>query len=332
MKKNILVIGTGSIANRHIKNILRIDKSSTIDVLSGNYDRSCIFCKQFKRYKIKPTRYNNVINKDYTHVVIASNTLLHNKYIRNFANKKNYIYCEKPLPFDKYFNFLRSFSTKRKNREKIKIGFQFRFNPAINFLKKELKKSVNKNVYLVLFYCGQNLKNWRKNSNYKKLYAAGRKTLASVHWELCHEIDILQYIFDKPKKLFSKLTSTNKLNLKISDVAITTFKLKNASASCVISVEMLSPVLYRKLIVGTTNNYYELDLVKNIVIKKNKKTFKYIFKKDRNLMFADYMKCFLSNKKKSKKFDFATLKDGINVTQIIKTMIKSDKTKKFISI
>ena len=65
---------------------------------------------------------------------------------------------------------------------------------------------------------------------------------------------------------------------------------------------------------------------------KNKKTFKYIFKKDRNQMFADYMKFFLSNKKKSKKFDFATLKDGINVTQIIKAMIKSDKTKKFISI
>ena len=332
MKKNILVIGTGSIASRHTKNILRIDKSSTIDVLSGDYDRSCIFCKQFGRNRIKPIRYNNVIDKDYTHVVIASNTLLHNKYIRNFANKKNYIYCEKPLPLDKYFNFLRSFSKKIKNKEKIKIGFQFRFNSAINFLKKELKKSVNKNVYLVLFYCGQNLKNWRKNSNYKKLYAAGSKTLAAVHWELCREIDILQYIFDKPKKLFSKLTNTNKLNLKISDVAITTFELKNPSASCVISVEMLSPVLYRKLIVGTTNNYYELDLVKNIVTKKNKKTFKYIFKKDRNQMFSDYMKCFLSNKKKSKKFDFATLKDGINVTQIIKAMIKSEKTKKFISI
>ena len=49
-------------------------------------------------------------------------------------------------------------------------------------------------------------------------------------------------------------------------------------------------------------------------------------------MFVDYMKCFLSNKKKSKRFDFATLKDGIHVTQIIKAMIKSDKTKKFIGI
>ena len=36
MKKNILVIGTGSIASRHIKNILRIDKSSTIDDISDN--------------------------------------------------------------------------------------------------------------------------------------------------------------------------------------------------------------------------------------------------------------------------------------------------------
>tara|TARA_B100002003_G_C13851968_1_gene417526 strand:- start:346 stop:639 length:294 start_codon:yes stop_codon:yes gene_type:complete len=97
-------------------------------------------------------------------------------------------------------------------------------------------------------------------------------------------------------------------------------------------MEMLSPVLYRKLIVATTNNYYELDLVKNIVIKKNKKTFKYIFKKNRNQMFIDYMKYFLSNKKKSKKFDFATLKDGLNVTQIITTMIKSNKTNKFINI
>ena len=32
------------------------------------------------------------------------------------------------------------------------------------------------------------------------------------------------------------------------------------------------------------------------------------------------------------KFDFATLKDGLNVTQIITTMVKSNKNNKFISI
>ena len=332
MRNNILSIGTGSIAKRHVENIFKIDKNNKIDVLSQNFQRSKTFCKKFEKFKIKPIKYCDIDNKNYSHIVIASNTLSHNKYIKFFAKKKKNIYCEKPLPPDEHFDFLKSFSKIKKNNEKIKIGFQFRFNPAIDFLKKELKKNINKNVYLILFFCGQNLKNWRKNSNYRKLYSAGEKKLAAVQWELCHEIDSLQYIFDKPKKLFSKLTSTNKLNLKISDVAVTTLKLKNPSISCVISLEMLSPVLYRKLIVATTNNYYELDLVENIVIKKNKKTFKYVFKKNKNQMFFDYMKYFLSNKKKSMKFDFATLKDGLNVTQIITTMVKSNKNNKFISI
>jgi len=332
MRKNILSIGTGSVAKRHVKNIFKIDKNNKIDVLSKSFRRSKTFCKKFKKFKIKPIKYCDIDNKNYSHIVIASNTLSHNKYVKFFAKQKKKIYCEKPLPLDRHFRFLKTFSKIKKNNENIKIGFQFRFNPAINFLKKELKKSINKNVYLILFFCGQNLRNWRKNYNYKKLYSAGKKELAAVHWELCHEIDSLQHIFDKPKKLFSKLTNTNKLNLKITDVAVTTLKLNNPSISCVISMEMLSPVLYRKLIVATTNNYYELDLVKNIVIKKNKKTFKYIFKKNRNQMFIDYMKYFLSNKKKSKKFDFATLKDGLNVTQIITTMIKSNKTNKFINI
>ena len=51
-----------------------------------------------------------------------------------------------------------------------------------------------------------------------------------------------------------------------------------------------------------------------------------------NMYDPSYMKYFLSNKKKSAKFDFATLKDGLNVSQIITTMIKSNKTNKFINI
>ena len=133
MKKNILVIGTGSIANRHVENILKIDKSSTIDVLSRDYHRSNIFCKKFKKYNIKPAKYYNINSKVYTHVVVASNTLSHNKYIQNFANKKNYIYCEKPLPFDKYFNFLRSFSKKKKIKKKLKLVFNLGLIQQLTF-------------------------------------------------------------------------------------------------------------------------------------------------------------------------------------------------------
>ena len=53
MRNNILSIGTGSIAKRHVENIFKIDKNNKIDVLSQNLQRSKTFCKKFEKLKIK---------------------------------------------------------------------------------------------------------------------------------------------------------------------------------------------------------------------------------------------------------------------------------------
>ena len=80
MRNNILSIGTGSIAKRHVENIFKIDKNNKIDVLYQNIQRSKTFCKKFEKFKIKPIKYCDIDNKNYSHIVIASNTLSHNKY------------------------------------------------------------------------------------------------------------------------------------------------------------------------------------------------------------------------------------------------------------
>ena len=79
--------------------------------------------------------------------------------------------------------------------------------------------------------------------NYKKLHSAGNNYYGSVNWELSHELDILQFIFDKPDKIFSKFTKTNYLKINATDLSITTLKFKNKKTNCVIALEMLSPVL-----------------------------------------------------------------------------------------
>ena len=48
-KKNILIVGTGSIAERHLKNIISINSSLNISILSGNYIRAQKFSKKFKK-------------------------------------------------------------------------------------------------------------------------------------------------------------------------------------------------------------------------------------------------------------------------------------------
>ena len=175
-------------------------------------------------------------------------------------------------------------------------------------------------------FCGQNLKNWRKNSNYKILFSAGNKNYGSVYWELSHEIDLINFIIGKPSLVYSDHKNTNYLKIKVNDLSNTILNFKNRPISCSISLEMISPILYRKLIIVTLSNYYELDLIKNIVTKKNKKksqSFK--FKSDRNKMFKDYMRNFLNNKRYSELFPFSNLQDGIDTTKIIKAMERSNK-------
>jgi len=334
MKNNVLVMGTGSIAQRHVKNILKIKDNCNICVCSKSFIRAKNFCKKFKKKNIYPEKMENLSKVNYTHVIIASSSSLHNRHLRKFMFKKNNIYCEKPLPNDKNLNYLTKTIKKRNLNKKIKIGYQFRFNPVIKFLKKELKKKVNNKIYLIKFYCGQNLKNWRSIKNYQKLYSAGKNYLASVNWELSHELDSLNFIYKKPKKIFSSLSSTNYLNLKVKDVSVSTLKFKDPRVTCTITSEMLSPTLYRKLIVITTKNFYEADLVKNSLIKKDfkNKIKKYSFDPDRNYMFFIFMKKFLNNEKKSRNFDFTTFNDAAHITKIQKKMDQSHNKGKFLSI
>ena len=301
MDNNILMLGTGSIAKRHIQNILSTKKKKNIYIYSKNFLRSKNFCSHFKKKNVFPLQ--NLKNTfKFNHVFIASNTSLHNKSLIEFIDKKNCkIYCEKPLPNDKNFKLLKQLSKNNKNNKKISIGFQFRFNPLINFLKKELQKTENKKINFIQFNCGQNLNDWRKNYDYTKYHSAGNKKYSSVFWELCHEIDILNYIFEKPKKIISIFSKSNELKIDSHDISVTSFKFSKKKTICVISVEMLSPILYRKLTIATSNNYYEADLVKNVLIKKNKnKEQKFMFNTNRNYMFKACVENFLDTSKKKK--------------------------------
>ena len=81
----------------------------------------------------------------------------------------------------------------------------------------------------------------------------------------------------------------------------------------------------------TKSNYFEADLINNFIIKKIKKLFLKKFHIPRNLIFIEFMKKFLQNKKYSDSFPFSRLKDALIVTKIIKTMINSNKQKKLIN-
>ena len=90
--KKVLVIGTGSIAEKHIKNLLELNYKVSIYSESKN-----------KIKKIKNLNYLDNLKKlhIFEFVILANATNKHLKYLKILIKNKKHIYCEKPIYFKK---------------------------------------------------------------------------------------------------------------------------------------------------------------------------------------------------------------------------------------
>ena len=122
MVKKILIIGRGSISSKHILALKLISK-------------------KFKIINISSRKFNNNYAKQnfFDIIVICSPSSFHYKHMQiveqNFKDIK--VLIEKPL-FDKFYKI----KTKMKN--KYFVGYNLRFHPVINFLKKKIS---NKKIF-----------------------------------------------------------------------------------------------------------------------------------------------------------------------------------------
>jgi predicted dehydrogenase len=265
----ILLIGYGSIGKRHEEVLLNISDTYSVDIVT----------KQHLKNKITFVSLSEVKQLDtYDYFVIASETVKHYEQLKyldvNVQNK--IILCEKPL-----------FETN-KNIEiinnKVYVGYVLRFHPLLNKIKSFM---ADEKVLSAHINCGSYLPSWRPNSDYTKLYSANKKQGGGVLLDLSHEIDYVQW-------LFGNLTEIKSYQAKISDLKIdsddfTSLIAKtNTNVFVNISIDYISKITHRTMIINTIENTYSLDFIKNTLIKKNKKGVETILNADdlaRNDMF-----------------------------------------------
>ena len=175
MKLRILLIGTGSVALRHLKNIVKLYPSLKEVYIYSNKIKRALWFKNFTKLKFLKIITTLKVKKNFfTHLIIASNTATHSLYIKKLYDNIENIYCEKPIGYDSNFKFLEKLSKKKVTNERIKVGFQWRLNPTIKYIKEYIKKN-KKYIYQIDIDIGQNIKDWRKNSQFKKLHYSGKK-------------------------------------------------------------------------------------------------------------------------------------------------------------
>ena len=176
-----LIIGYGSIGAKHGQILRKIKKIKSIFILTNQkIPREFKKCNSLKEIK--------KINPDY--IILSSETKKHYKQLK-FINKNlkdKIILVEKPI-FEKHYKF-------HKPRNKIFVGYNLRFHPIIQKIKKIVNK---KKIYSINSYCVSNLINWRKNKQYFNSSSAKKKDGGGVTLDLSHEFDFITWIFGKMK-------------------------------------------------------------------------------------------------------------------------------------
>ena len=238
----VLIIGLGSIAEKHIKSLKKINpKIELFAFRSGlsknvNLNAIDIYCKDQIPY-------------DLDFILVCNPTYRHYETILEFMFLGKPFFIEKP-----------SFMTMEEGEEMVTlvkskgirtyVGFNFRFHPVIRWLKNNLNEF---NLLEVNIYCGSYLPDWRPGKNYSEIYSAKKEMGGGVNLDLIHEIDYALWLFGRPLRSTSFFSKVSSLNIDSYDY--THYLLE-----------------YSNMHVSITLNYYRRDSKRCIELVTDKKT------------------------------------------------------------
>jgi len=296
----VLLIGYGSIGRRHEEVLLSFPEISTIDIVTR---QTLPQKKIFKHLR----DVENIGQYDY--FVIASETHKHYEQLEylenNLSNKL--IFCEKPL-----FDTSKCLHVGKNN---VFVGYVLRFHPLLQKLKQFLG---NETVINVNVSCGSYLPTWRQNVDYRDSYSAKKEKGGGVLLDLSHEIDYVQWFFGKVIELKSYQLHISDLEIDSDDMVIFIGKTeRGVLVNC--SIDYISKITHRRMIVDTNDQSFELDFIQNRLIQKSRNGQEECYEcptLQRNEMFEQMHRSILGDKQKVCSFNEAqSVMDTIKIIQ-----------------
>lgn len=308
---NVIIFGSGSIAEKHLQNCLKLN----INVF--------ILTKSLKRKKKLIRKYKKIIFIDdlksvksdfFSFGIIANQTFEHLKYIKFLSQKKINIYCEKPISNkSKNLKFLED--KIKKNRIIFLSGYQLLEDPIIKAIKSKIK---GEKINSFNFRVGNNYKYWRNEKSRKDSYYLNKKKGGGVINELIHEINLINYLFKEIKKI---KTFYKKDKEKFFDhTAVSIIETKDKIIGTLYQ-DMVSENYFRNFQIITKNFTIEYDFGNKFYELKKKNLNKKIFlkKSTQNDLLKKRLVKFI-DLLKTKKNDIEDFKRSIQDLRVVKQM------------
>ena len=321
----ILVIGSGSIGQRHIKNLKSLGIKD-IQVFDSNKKLLKLVEKKFD---IKVQNKLNFDQIDCTLICTPPNS--HIKLAKLALENNSNVFIEKPLSNSlKNINIISKIA-KKKSLE-IFVGYVFRFDKGLIKINEILKKNGIGDIVSFDAYEGWHLSNWRPWQKFEKSYTSSKRMGGGIILDGSHELNYLQWMGGQIDYVFSFYQKIPKMNVETEGISeiLTQF---NSKVIGRIHLDFINPKYNRHCEIlgnkGSINWSYE-DLSFDIQkINGKKRSVKY--ETDPNKMYIDEMKHVINciNNKESNRISLEDAKKTLEISLSIK---KSGMQKKVIKI
>lgn len=324
-----IVVGFGSIGQRHVRNLLKF-KDVEIIICTK---RTHIKFKNKNRIKVFKSLEESLDEKPDIGF-ITNETSLHVPTCIKLASRGIDLFIEKPLSnSDKEIKKLLKI-VKNKNIVTL-MGCNLRFNPFIQKIKELISTNQIGRIISVQVNCGTFLPDWHPYEDYRFSYAARNELGGGVILTLIHEIDYLYWFFGNVKEIFSISGKFSDLSLNVEDLATSLLRFKNN-----IIVELHLDYFQRPnsrscKIIGTKGVIQwdeESNLVKLYRVEKRKwinkiKIKNYDYNQEYIKEIAHFIKCV-----KTRKNSINSIYEGVKTLQIALSIKKASKSKKMITL
>lgn len=328
-----LFCGLGSIAERHISNLLSLGETDIIAYRKNNLPLRTIN-KEIKTF----TNINEALAQKPDVAFITTPSAFHIPLALVLAKNNCHLFIEKPLSTS--FKDINKLNKTIKNKKlNVQVGFMMRYHPAIKKIKELLSKNTIGELIFARVDWGEYLPAWHPWEDYKKGYSASKELGGGPIFTLCHDIDLMSWFFGKPKSVYALANSRSSLSISTEHCAELLFQYSNKSIVEIHLDFLQLPSKRTWEIVGTKGkiqyDYYknslEIYLIdeKKIQFKITKINLPNFFK--RNDMFLKEIQTFVNAIKNNRTPD-VTLKDGIDNLQLLIAAHKSINTKKAVNI
>jgi len=304
-----LFVGLGSIGQRHLKNLKRLAGSSCTLLAYRTTDSNDIIkdglafpCESLADYYdfIEYASFAAALDQKPDVSFICNPSKFHLETAIPLAECGSHLFIEKPLATD---NILLDKLESIVQQKKIiaMVGYQNRFHPCVQEVKHIMEKNEFGRVICAAFNWSTYLPHHHPYEDYRKSYAAREDLGGGVIFGLSHELDLIQYFFEKPDTVYALEGGISKLDMKAEDTVTAIFRCKDKAGTFPVSL-ILSYAQgkeNRRFEVLMEDGLLECNLQNNVLLittHSNKKRYEKEFKKlERNDLFICEMKHFLES-------------------------------------